>query len=131
MAKIEVLPNGNIKVSVAVTLKNFGSRKRVIPKENDCPSKNRNEISPLTTILARAFRWRKLIDEGKFNHSGELSAHLGLERTYVDRILRFTFLSPEVIHAIITNTAPEELTVKKLRGSIPVLWSEQKKQFKI
>ncbi len=131
MAKIEVLPNGNIRVKVLVTVKNFGNRKRIIQTATNHPSQISGDIPPLVTMLARALRWRKLIDDGQIQDAGALAQHLGLDRTYVDRVLRFNFLSPEVIHSIITNSSPEELTIKKLRGSIPVLWSEQKKQFKI
>ena len=43
------------------------------------------------------------------------------------RVLRLTLLAPEIVHAILTGTLPDDIGVEDLRQSLPVLWSEQKK----
>lgn len=126
MLKMQTLENGNIKVKVPMMLRIMGSRKRAIDR-----SGGNDAIAPLATHIARAFRWRKLIDEGKFSNSQALAAALKIDRGYVDRTLRLTLLAPEIVHSILNNTAPEKLTLDTVRGQIPDEWGAQKEYFKI
>ena len=59
MSEIKVLENGNVLVTVPITLRFCSGRKRVVFPENDAV-----EVDPLVMNIARAFRWRKLIDSG-------------------------------------------------------------------
>ena len=69
-----------------------------------------------------------MIDEGKFSNVIELSRAVGKDYAYVGRILRLTLLAPDIVHAALTGTLPEDVGVEHLRKSLPVLWSEQKKE---
>lgn len=127
MNEIEVMGNGNIKVRVPLMLRVLGNRKRAVVRTEF----GDEALAPLTVHVARAFRWRKLIDEGTFGSSKALAAALKLDRRYVDRTLQLAMLAPEIIHAILENTAPESMNLNALRGFLPVLWNEQLKLFKM
>lgn len=121
MAEVEVLGNGNVKVTIKMSFRNCAGRKRIIT-----PDSEQNFTDPLIMNLARAFRWQALIDEGRFANVHELALGVGKDQAYVARVLRLTLLAPEIVHAALTGTLPEGIGVENLRQSMPVLWSEQK-----
>lgn len=120
MARIEVLENGNVKIRVKMILTGNLNRKRIVT-----PEIRSNEPEPIVMTLARAFRWQKYIDEGKFKNAAELSLAIGKEPGLVARTLRLTLLSPEIVGRIVAGDIPETLTLAKLREGIPELWEEQ------
>ena len=122
MIDVEMLANGNVKVTIPMSLRNCSGRKRIVT-----PDGEQNFADPLITNLARAYRWQSLIDEGRFSNVHELAAAIGKDQAYVARVLRLTLLAPEIVHAVLTGALPEGIGVEDLRQSMPVLWSEQKK----
>ncbi|MBT6199679.1 MAG: hypothetical protein HOI21_03985 [Bacteroidetes Order II. Incertae sedis bacterium] len=51
-----------------------------------------------------------------------------VSQSYFTRILRLSYLAPDIIRAILTGTQPPELTAKKLAASsqLPLTWPEQR-----
>ena len=68
MNKVEVLENGNVKITIPMSYRNCAGRKRIVKQEL-----NSNFNEPIITYLARAFRWQALIDSGKFSNVHELA----------------------------------------------------------
>ncbi len=61
--------------------------------------------------------------------NGDQAADRGRGRgTYFTRILRLSFLAPDVVKAILRDRQPLELTAKKLAGDtrLPIAWEEQR-----
>ena len=92
--------------------------------------------SPLLLSIARAYRWQKMIDEGKFKNIAELANVLGIDSGAVARTIRLTLLSPKIIHKIIagevnlSQVAGEvNLSQEQYRQSFPDSWEEQEKFF--
>ena len=83
----------------------------------------------MITNIARAFRWQTLIDEGKFSNVHELARAIGKDDAYVSRIIRFTLLAPDIIHAIIAGTLEKDIGIEQLKQAMPLMWDEQKKMF--
>ena len=81
----------------------------------------------MITNIARAFRWQALIDSGKFSNVHELARAIGKDDAYVSRIIRFTLLAPEIIHAVLAGKISKSISTEKLKQSLPILWEEQKK----
>ena len=122
MIDVEMLANGNVKVTIPMSFRNCSGRKRIVT-----PDDEQNFSDPLISNLARAYRWQSLIDEGRFANVHELANAIGKDYAYVARVLRLTLLAPEIVHAVLTGTLPEGIGVENLRQSLPILWSEQKK----
>ena len=72
--------------------------------------------------LARAFRWRKMLDEGVHATLEDLARAKGVHATYVSRILRLTLLAPEIVEAIPVGRQPTELQLDDLLEGFPVDW---------
>ena len=126
MSKINVLENGNVLVTVPISLRFRSGRKRVIFQENDT-----HEIDPLVMNLARAFRWQALIDAGTYRNTGDLAEAIGKDPAFVARMIRLTLLAPEIVHAILAGTLRRSIPMEKLRKEMPVRRLEQKKLFGI
>ena len=107
MAEVEVLGNGNVKVTIKMSFRNCAGRKRIIT-----PDSEQNFTDPLIMNLARAFRWQALIDEGRFSNVHELASGVGKDQAYVARVLRLTLLAPEIVHAALTGSLPEGIGVE-------------------
>ncbi len=58
----------------------------------------------------------------------ELAAEAGVGGSYLSRILRLSFLAPDVVKAILRDRHPIELTAKRLayRTRLPIAWDEQR-----
>ncbi len=126
MPEVEVLANGNVKLTVRMSLRNCAGRKRIVT-----PDKEPTFADPVVMNLARAYRWQSMIDEGRFSNIHELSHAIGKGYTYVARVLRLTLLAPEIVHAALSGALPDNVGVEDLLQPLPALWSEQKKLFGI
>jgi hypothetical protein len=54
--------------------------------------------------LARAFRWRRLLETGAFGTIEELAEAEKINTSYVSRILRLTLLAPDIAEAIVCGS---------------------------
>ena len=124
MSEVKVLDNGNVLLTVPISLRFRAGQKRVIFPENDTP-----EIDPMVMNLARAFRWQALIDSGTYSNTVELAAATGKDPAYISRIIRLTLLAPEIVHAILAGTLQRSVPLEKLRKEMPIRWEDQKKLF--
>ncbi len=82
---------------------------------------------PLALTIARAHRWRELLDENHFESASELARSLGLSHAYVGRLLRLTLLAPDIIEAILYGTEPSGLSIAML-AALPLSWQDQRER---
>ncbi|CDT53813.1 hypothetical protein VCR15J2_390103 [Vibrio coralliirubri] len=59
-----------------------------------------NEQRKDLSVWARAKNWQNLLDNNVFKNSSQLGAHLGLDRRYVNKVMVFTRIEPEIEAAI-------------------------------
>ena len=84
---------------------------------------------PLVLALARAFRWQRYIDEGRFKNIRELAAAVGQDKSVIASIMRLRLLSPAIVHRIVTGNIPRSLTLANLKNAIPDIWTEQEERW--
>ncbi len=75
--------------------------------------------------LARAFRWRRLPDEGQHATFDELAKAEGVSQSCVSRVPRLTLLAPDLVEAILDGRQPEELRLDDLLEGFPLKWEKQ------
>ena len=80
----------------------------------------------LVKALARAFRYQKLLDEGRYASISEMAAGERIERGYLGTLLRLTLLAPEMVEAILNGRQPEGVTLPGLLEGVPLGWGEQR-----
>ncbi|MGN0880089.1 MAG: hypothetical protein ACI4WT_11660 [Oligosphaeraceae bacterium] len=130
MWKIEENGSGDVLVTVPMALRTQAGRRRIIiPGEGG--RRRTDRTSPVLLAFARAYEWRRLLAEGHFGGVGHLAASLGVDGSYVRRILRLNEISPRIVRKFIAQDEPDGISLNALTGEIPVLWSEQEKMFGI
>ncbi len=80
----------------------------------------------LVKALARAFRYQKLLDEGRYASVTEMAIAERIERGYLGSLLRLTLLAPDMVESILGGRLPPELGLPMLLGSLPPVWAEQR-----
>ena len=119
--------SASITVRVPVTIRKRGGRKLVVAPDGAHWSAPRARIdSTLVKALARAHRWKKMLDDGRYGTVTELAAGEKLDRGYLGKILMLTLLAPDIVEAIMDGRQPAELGVHVLREGFPVEWGEQR-----
>jgi hypothetical protein len=83
----------------------------------------------MVKALARAFRWRKMLDSGAYGTLEDLARAKGVHSTYVSRVLRLTLLSPEIVKAILDGRQPTAIQLVNLLERFPLGWEGQRIQF--
>ena len=77
--------------------------------------------------LARAFRWRKVLDIGVHSTLEDLTKAKGVNPTYVSRILRLTLLAPEVVEAILDGRHLAGMQLDDLLKGFLLEWEGQRR----
>ena len=114
-------------VRVPITIRKRGGRKLVVTPDGTPWSPSRARIdSTLIKALARAHRWKRMLDDGRYGSVTELAAGEKLDRGYLGKILMLTLLAPDIVEAILDGRQPAELGVHVLREGFPVEWGEQR-----
>jgi hypothetical protein len=120
----------NVPVAEAVTLHvPFGVVKRGGRKEMQSPDgamPSRRTDNTLVKALARAFRWKRMLETGEFATIAELAEREGIAPSYMTRVLRLTLLAPDVVEAILEGKQGPEVTLMRVREPFPASWQEQK-----
>ena len=126
MPDVKVLANGNVLVSIPITLRESAGRKQIITDQKKFKAEN----DPIVLNIARGFYWQEMIDSGKITNIRELAKIMNVNESYVGRTIRLTMLSPEIIHRAIRGTLPEDISLAKLY-KLPDRWEEQLQQLGI
>jgi hypothetical protein len=96
-----------ITVRIPLVFRKHGGRKTVISPDGSAwepPSPLVDRVP--VRALARAFRWRRLLDEGVHATFDELAKAEGVSQSYVSRVLRLTLLAPDIVEAILDGRQP-------------------------
>jgi len=118
-------------IHVPMRFKKKSGRKEIVPPPGDHSSTLHSNAmqKPLAVSLARAHRWRELLDSGRFHSIGELAETIGVDRAYIGRLLNLTLLAPDIITAILDGSEPSGLSLERLTRNTPLSWEEQRRRF--
>jgi hypothetical protein len=114
-----------ITVHIPMTFKKRGGRKLVVTPDGAEWAPRPRVDNAMVKALARAFRWRKMLDEGEFGTLEDLARARRLPPSYVSGILRLTLLAPEIVEAILDGRQPAAMQLEDLLKGFPVKWAGQ------
>ena len=86
----------------------------------------RRTDNTLVKALARAFRWKRLLDAGEFTTIAELAEREGIAPSYMTRVLRLTLLAPDIVEAILNGKQGPEVTLARLLEPFSMDWEGQR-----
>jgi len=119
-----------VTVRVPIAIRKRGGRKLVIAPDgtNVTTAPVRRHIdNTMAKAIARAFRWRKLLESGVYGTIGEIAAAEKINSSYISRVLRLTLLAPDIVESILDGRQPAEMTLAMMTKPFPVGWREQAK----
>ena len=82
----------------------------------------------MVKAMARAFRWREMLESGTCATIAEIAATEKISETYIGRVLRLTLLAPEIVEAIIEGRQPSDFTLAMLMRPSTTSWAAQATQ---
>ena len=86
----------------------------------------RRTDSTLVKALARAFRWKRILDSGEFTTITELAEREGIAPSYMTRVLRLTLLAPDIVEAVLDGKQRPEMTLASVLEPFPMDWRQQR-----
>lgn len=117
-----------ITVRIPMTFKRQGGRKVIIaPDGGDAwaPAKPRRDET-LIRALARAHRWKRMLEEGTHASINALAEAEKINRAYVCRLLNLTLLAPDLTESILAGRQPTGIQLGSLIRTLPGAWEEQR-----
>lgn len=85
----------------------------------------------LVKALARAFRWKRLLESGEYATVSELAEREGIAPSYMTRVLRLTLLAPDIVEAILDGKQGLEVTLAQGLEPFPLAWQLQGAHFSL
>jgi hypothetical protein len=112
-----------LTVVIPLRVKPRGGRKAMVTP-GVLALERRQDIT-LIKAVARAFRWRRLLETGRFATVKELAAAEKLNSSYLSRVLRLTLLAPDIVESILDGRQPDGMRLPGLMEPFPVEWEQQ------
>src|SRR3954468_4054380 len=125
---IEPHPSGDartITVRVPISIRRRGGRKLVLaPNGTDitAPRLYRHIDGTMVKAIARAFRWREMLENGTHATIAEIAAAEKINESYVGRVIRLSLIAPDIVEAILNGRQQPRLQLEDLLRRFPVLW---------
>jgi len=115
-----------ITISIPFKMRKRGGRKLILAPDGAEWAPARAQVdSAMVKALARAFRWRRLLEAGAYATIDELAAAERINPSYVSRLLRLTLLAPTIVEAILDGRQSKKMTLATIMEPFPVEWKQQ------
>ena len=125
-------PDNVVRVRVPFSIRKRGGRKLVVvPAGAEALPERPRVDNAMVKALARAFRWRKLLETGVYGTIEELAAAEKINSSYVSRILRMTLLAPAIVEQILEGSLDLKVTLFEIMRPFPSVWDQQLAELKL
>jgi len=117
----------SITWSLPVRLRRTGIEKRLLIDEAR-GTQRRSPDHSLSRLLAQAHQYHGMLMRSEGKTITQLAKDARVTGSYFTRVLRLSFLAPEILNAILRNRHPIELSAKRLvnQKRLPVAWPSQR-----
>lgn len=121
--KVVTQPSEVVLVQVSFCFAKRGGRKEMqLP---DGVVQRPRTDGTLVKAVARAFRWKRMLESGEFATTGELAVRQGIAPSYMTRVLQLIFLAPAIVEAILDGKQGPEVTLARVLEPFPAARAEQ------
>ena len=122
MNRDKIIPE-TVTIHVPFRIVQRGGRKEMVLPAG--VSQQRKNDNTLVKALARAFRWKRMLELGEATTIAELAERDGIAVSYVTRLLRLTLLAPDIVEAILDGRQGPAVTLTRLMEPFPLEWEAQ------
>ena len=123
MTRARQIPE-TVTVHIPFRLVKRGGRKQMVMPPD--AKFHRTPDDTLVKALARAFRWKRLLESGKFSTIADLARREQIAASFLTRTMRLSQLAPDLVEAILDSRQPPGLTLEALRDPLPTEWTAQR-----
>jgi len=122
MIRAKAIPE-TVTIHVPFRIVKRGGRKKILLPEGTMQKQMADNT--LIKALARAFRWKQMLETGNFVTIAELAKQEGIAPSYMTRVVRLTLLAPDIVEAILDGRQGPKVTLAKMFEPFPHEWSRQ------
>lgn len=126
MSRVKPIPE-TVTLHVPFRVVKRGGRKEM--QMPDGATQPRKTDNTLVKALARAFRWKRMLESGEFATIAELAEREGIAPSYMTRVLRLTLLAPDIVEAIMDGKQGSEVTLARVLEAFSGEWTKQRRRF--
>lgn len=119
-----------VTVRVPMRFRTRGTKRIIVPDGAEWAPAPQTDTTLLRAV-ARAFRWRRQLEEGVHATIRELAAAEKVGESYACRLLRLTLLAPGIIEAILDGRQPPGLQLSDLTKPLPAEWEQQREMLMV
>ena len=117
-----------LTVRIPISIRRRGGRRLVLaPDGTNVMAVCRRIDNAMVKAIARAFRWREMLENGTHATIAEIAAAEKINESYVGRVLRLTLLAPDIVEAILGGQQPANVTLAALMKPFAVEWTLQRR----
>jgi hypothetical protein len=119
-----------VTVRIPISIRRRGGRKLVLAPQGMSDTRtalNRRIDNAMVKAIARAFRWREMLENGTHSTIAEIAAAEKINESYVGRVLRLTLLAPDIVEMVLGGRQPAAMTLAVLMKPFAIEWTEQRK----
>jgi hypothetical protein len=115
----------SITVRVPLAIGHRPGRKTVVTPMTDGVAPVTTRADPvLVKALARAFRYQRMLDDGRYASITEMAAAEKIDRGYLGALLRLTLLAPNIVELILDGRSSRPITLRALIRHVPDAWEQ-------
>jgi hypothetical protein len=120
-------PSGDgrtVTVRIPISIRRRGGRKFVLAPDGTTDTwaaPSRRIDNAMVKAIARAFRWREMLENGTYGTIADIAAAEKINESYVGRVLRLALLAPDIVEAILDGRQPPDMSLAVLMRPLP--WS--------
>jgi hypothetical protein len=118
-----------IVLSVSAQFRRVGLGIRMLIAGADSSGRAEKADPKLIKLIARAHLLSNRLGERSSEYLADVAQAQGLTSSYFTRVLRLTYLAPDITRAILERRHPRDLTAQKLlaHSRLPLTWPEQRR----
>jgi hypothetical protein len=81
----------------------------------------------LVKAIARAHRWKRMLESGAYASIAELADAEKINQSYLCRVLRLSLLAPDIVESALNGILSPEFTLERAMKPMPVAWEDQRR----
>ena len=118
-------PGQTLRVVIPLTLRRKNGRPKILPPADRQPVEARTQDRHILRVIGRAQAWRRRMEAGEFTTLLDLADHVGLSDRHVSKILRLSYLAPDVLEMLLIKRTPPAVSLVRMIEIARLPWSEQ------
>jgi site-specific DNA recombinase len=119
-----------IQIFVPLQIRKRGGAAMLILPQGQSQAKNFDD--KLLKAFAKAYQWKTIIEDGgnKINSLSDIARNEEISNSHATKVYRLNFISPKIVEAIVSGTAPRELRLQDIFAKkAPEIWQEQEEMW--